>query len=148
MQAVIMQNVEIPDMAQDAVLDNPTKREAFGCQNCGECCKDVTVDLTYLDRRRLRRELKLEDSDFVFQVRNNHRYINSIKLAEDPESGDKYCMFHGWKKDWTSYCKIYKIRPNACRAYPTTAESTHGCPNNYEGEGTLMALYYYIREIF
>ena len=86
--------------------------EAFAhidCLSCANCCKTTGPLFTEKDIDRLARHFGMKPSDFIDQY---------LRIDED---GDFVlqslpCPFLG--ND--NYCKVYEVRPKACREFPHT----------------------------
>lgn len=84
----------------------------INCLDCGNCCKTTPALITSTDARRLSKHLKLSVKEFYSQytvVDDDH----DVVFKSTP------CVFLG--ED--NYCRIYDLRPNACREYPHTNHS-------------------------
>jgi len=92
----------------DMVAKKLYKRIAakIDCTQCGNCCRVMEVKLTPSDIKRLAKNLKISEKDFV------HRYVT--KNEEDKTTFAKMpCAF---LED--SQCTLYSSRPDYCRSYP------------------------------
>jgi len=83
--------------------------ERTNCLNCANCCKTTSPIFRMVDIDRIAKHLNVKSSAFI-----------SSYLHQDNE-GDYVlntapCAF----LDQNNYCKIYEVRPKACREYPHT----------------------------
>ncbi|MGE3727187.1 MAG: YkgJ family cysteine cluster protein [Candidatus Sericytochromatia bacterium] len=93
----------------------------FGCNLCGECCRQMIVPLNHFDLARLH------------QAFPNQSLLNWVRLAPiEPEDPDAVRLEKSWRqlclrnrgpeegcvflKD--NSCSIYQQRPSACRTWP------------------------------
>ncbi len=79
------------------------------CLDCANCCKSIPPIVLKNDARRIAKFLKVSISEFY------------EKYTQTDEDGDKVlsespCIF----LDENNACKIYDVRPKACRKYPHT----------------------------
>jgi Fe-S-cluster containining protein len=79
------------------------------CLTCANCCKTTSPIFRDADIRRISKHLKMKEAQFI---------SNYLKIDEDQDYVLKSspCQFLG--ED--NYCKIYEVRPLACREYPHT----------------------------
>lgn len=85
--------------------------EEIDCLNCANCCKSIPPIVSKRDSKRISKYLNLKPSEF-----------EQAYLVTD-EDGDQVinktpCPF--LEKD--NKCKIYSVRPNACRQYPHSGD--------------------------
>ena len=83
--------------------------EETDCLKCANCCKTTPALILPADIKRIASFLKISPNEF------------STKYLKKDEDGDMVyktspCVF--LEKDNT--CKIYEVRPQACREYPHT----------------------------
>ncbi len=83
--------------------------EEIDCLACANCCKTTPPIITDRDINRLAKHLKMKQGDFV------QKYI-IIDSDGDYIFKTTPCVF----LDEENYCKIYEVRPKACREYPHT----------------------------
>ena len=83
--------------------------ERFDCLSCANCCKTTGPLFTDKDIERIANHFRLKPSEFVEQY---------LRLDEDNDYVLQKvpCTF----LDEDNYCRIYDIRPKACREYPHT----------------------------
>lgn len=77
------------------------------CLDCANCCKTTSPIFRDVDIERIASHLKIKPGDFA------SRYLH---LDEDHDwvLNTSPCPF----LDNDNYCKIYDVRPRACREYP------------------------------
>lgn len=83
--------------------------ETLDCLECANCCKTTSPIFTDKDIERISKFLGLRPATFVDQflhLDNDQDYV----LNQAP------CPF----LESDNYCKIYDVRPKACREYPHT----------------------------
>ena len=85
--------------------------EETDCLQCANCCKSIPPIVSSRDSKRIAKHLKMKKSDF-----------EETYLIKD-EDGDQVinaspCPF--LKED--NSCKIYSVRPSACRQYPHSGD--------------------------
>jgi hypothetical protein len=83
--------------------------EKINCLDCANCCKSISPLLIDKDIQRIAKFLKIKPSELV------------EKYLKNDEEGDYVfqktpCPF--LQED--NYCRIYDVRPRACREYPHT----------------------------
>ena len=83
--------------------------EKIDCLTCANCCKTTSPIFTNKDIERIASHLKLRPADLV------EKYLH---LDEDGDYvlNSSPCTF----LEDDNYCKIYDVRPKACREYPHT----------------------------
>jgi len=83
--------------------------EKIDCLTCANCCKTTSPIFTNKDIERIAAHLKLRPAGLV------EKYLH---LDEDGDYvlNSSPCTF----LDDDNYCKIYDVRPKACREYPHT----------------------------
>ena len=85
----------------------------FVCQCCARCCRQLGVDLSSLDNRRIADYFGLEWEEV------SARYLSKVDSSKDTSSYD-------WLKRWApcpflspgGECLIYPVRPSGCWSYP------------------------------
>jgi len=82
------------------------------CLDCANCCTSIPPIVTKADTRRLANHLNLTESDF---------YDAYLLRDEDGDTviNSSPCPF----LESDNKCKVYDVRPKACRAYPHTGDS-------------------------
>lgn len=93
-------------------LFHPLHEEAFDqidCLQCANCCKTTSPIFRDVDIERISKHLGLKASEFV----SKHLHIDE---DQDYVLNSSPCLF----LDENNYCKIYDVRPKACREYPHT----------------------------
>lgn len=83
--------------------------EEIDCLECANCCKTTSPIFRDVDIDRIARHLSMRPADFVDQylhLDNEGDYVLNIAP----------CSF----LDEDNYCRIYEVRPRACREYPHT----------------------------
>ena len=83
--------------------------EKIDCLTCANCCKTTSPIFTDRDIERIAAHLKMRPAEFV------HQYLH-LDQDEDYVLHSSPCTF----LDEDNYCKIYEVRPRACREYPHT----------------------------
>lgn len=81
----------------------------INCLNCANCCKTTSPIFRDKDIDRIAAHLNMRPGKFVEQylkLDEEHDYV----LQTSP------CPF----LDKDNYCKVYEVRPKACREYPHT----------------------------
>jgi len=99
---------------------------AFGCNKCGECCRDMDVPLTHSDIYRLLQSgTKLDPEilitmhparDDEFDAVLLYGEYNTLYLTN--KLSDNSCLFLE-----NNACTIYDYRPNSCRTWPFSKNS-------------------------
>lgn len=97
--------------ADDIVLEEIHNKtfERINCLDCANCCKTHSPLFLQKDIERIARHLKMQPSAFT------------AKYLMVDEDGD--WVFHSSPCPFLqpdNKCRIYDIRPNACREYPHT----------------------------
>lgn len=79
------------------------------CLDCANCCKSIPPMLVKSDVKRIAKHLGLKEKEF------EQKYL---KIDDDGDMvmGTSPCIF--LENDNT--CRIYEVRPKACRQYPHT----------------------------
>lgn len=93
-------------------LFHVTHEEIFShtdCLACANCCKTTPALLSNEDINRISKHLKLNTKDFIIQYTRKDNDGDTV-LKTTP------CVF----LDIDNKCKIYEIRPFACKDYPHT----------------------------
>ncbi len=93
-------------------LIHPLHEEAFeeiDCLKCANCCKTTGPLFTQTDIQRIANHLKITSSVFIKKY---------LRIDEDNDFVLKSvpCTF----LDQDNICRIYAVRPKACREYPHT----------------------------
>ena len=83
--------------------------ERIDCLTCANCCKTTSPIFTNKDIERIAAHLKLRPANFV------EKYLH-LDGDGDYVLNNSPCTF----LDEENYCKIYDVRPKACREYPHT----------------------------
>lgn len=97
----------------DAVTGK-THRQVFkevDCLQCANCCKSIPPIVKRGDAKRIAKHLNLSESEFA------EKYL-LVDEDGDTVINSSPCPF----LEADNKCQIYTYRPNACRAYPHTAE--------------------------
>jgi hypothetical protein len=97
------------------------------CLSCANCCKTTPALLTKEDINRISRFLRIGASQFqkqyVIQDINNEYVFHSVP-----------CVF--LQNDNT--CKVYEVRPQACRRFPHTDEDDYIYHTKMNLENTII----------
>jgi Fe-S-cluster containining protein len=83
--------------------------ESVDCLMCANCCKTTSPIFYPNDIDRIAKSLKVKPGDFIekyLRIDEDNDYV----LQSSP------CPF----LDGDNYCRIYDVRPKACREYPHT----------------------------
>jgi Fe-S-cluster containining protein len=83
--------------------------ESIDCLTCANCCKTTSPIFYPTDIDRISKSLKTRPGDFIekyLRIDEDNDYV--LKSAP--------CPF----LDSDNYCRIYDVRPKACREYPHT----------------------------
>lgn len=95
----------------DNIFNNLHNEEFMhiNCLDCANCCKSLGPRLRETDIKRISKQLKIKESEFVSQ------YLN---IDEDNDFVFKSmpCPF----LMENNYCSVYESRPKACKDYPHT----------------------------
>jgi len=111
----------------DLVHDEVFSR--IDCLQCANCCKSIPPIVNQTDSRRIANYLQLSESQF---------YQKYLLKDEDGDTviNQSPCPF----LEDDNKCRIYEVRPKACREYPHTnnrefiknirlhVQNTHYCP--------------------
>ena len=83
--------------------------EQIDCLRCANCCKGTGPMLNRKDIERIAKDQSMKPGDFVERF---------LRVDEDNDHVFKSmpCYF----LDEDNYCRIYDVRPKACREYPHT----------------------------
>ena len=79
------------------------------CLTCANCCKTTSPIFRDADIRRISKHLKVKESQFIEQFLKMDEEQDYV-LQKSP------CLF----LDSDNTCRIYEVRPLACREYPHT----------------------------
>ena len=83
--------------------------DKIDCLRCANCCKTTSPIVTSTDIDRMSKRLRTKPSEFIESY---------LKIDED---GDYVFRTAPCPMlDIDNYCKIYNVRPSACRTYPHT----------------------------
>lgn len=91
----------------------------FGCNQCGDCCRQMRVPLSHADLLRIRRLhpdqpisawVQVYPADRDPEAVLIERQLSLLTLRTQPESG---CVFLKQNQ-----CSIYAVRPRPCRTWP------------------------------
>lgn len=111
------------DMIHDQVFNR------IDCLQCANCCKSIPPIVNQADRKRIAHYLKITESLFHQKYLKNDE-DGDIVINQSP------CPF----LETDNKCRIYEVRPKACREYPHTnnrefvknirlhIQNTHYCP--------------------
>lgn len=94
------------------VLFHQNHEQAFreiDCLECANCCKTTSPIFRDVDIDRIARHLGVKPSEFT----QKHLHIDE---DQDWVLNSSPCLF----LDENNYCRIYEVRPKACREYPHT----------------------------
>lgn len=83
--------------------------ERIDCLKCANCCKTTSPIFRDADIDRIAKHLRMRPSDFT------SKYLH-IDEDQDWVLNSSPCYF----LDEENYCRIYEVRPKACREYPHT----------------------------
>ncbi|MCK4922020.1 MAG: YkgJ family cysteine cluster protein [Bacteroidales bacterium] len=83
--------------------------ENIDCLSCANCCKTISPFLIDKDIQRIASHLRMKPSEFV----SKYLYLDK---DDDYVFKETPCPF--LMQD--NYCKIYELRPRACKEYPHT----------------------------
>ncbi|NOU48401.1 MAG: YkgJ family cysteine cluster protein [Bacteroidales bacterium] len=111
----------------DSIHDEVFMR--IDCLQCANCCKSIPPIVNQTDSRRIANYLQLSESQF---------YQKYLLKDEDGDTviNQSPCPF----LEPDNKCRIYEVRPKACREYPHTnnrefiknirlhIQNTHYCP--------------------
>ena len=114
----------------------------FGCNQCGECCRQMEVPLNHTDLARLRAARPdLSLAQLVRLVPADAADPDSVHLEDGwytlclPHSGpERGCHFLEGNQ-----CSLYEARPSACQNWPL-ALNTHQQPEIYPAHRLLWEL--------
>jgi Fe-S-cluster containining protein len=83
--------------------------EEADCLKCANCCKTTSPIFRDVDIDRIASHLRMKPSEFTSK---------NLHIDEDGDwvLNSSPCLF----LDEDNYCKIYDVRPKACREYPHT----------------------------
>ncbi len=76
------------------------------CTKCANCCKSLTVSVSYPDRAAIAEGLQLSDSEFISMYMKKNLKMELV-FAQRP------CPLLK-----NNLCSVYKNRPQTCRTYP------------------------------
>lgn len=97
----------------------------FKCSQCGNCCKEVTINVSSSDILRWH---KTERTDILLEVSWIHNYprnnTGGFYIAKTTFNPKQPCPF---LKD--NICSIHDTKPRACKDYPFSHdEALQDCP--------------------
>jgi Fe-S-cluster containining protein len=98
----------------------------FGCNKCGECCKNMDVPLTHYDIARLIQSGTTLDLETLITLHPSlGDELDAVKLYGEYNTlyltnklSDNSCIFLE-----NNACTIYNYRPNSCRTWPFSKDS-------------------------
>lgn len=85
---------------------------SFDCLSCANCCKSIPPILSKRDVKRISRSLGMTKTGFQSEYLTKDNDGDTV-INQSP------CPF--LMED--NRCRIYEIRPSACKAYPHSGES-------------------------
>lgn len=100
----------------------------FGCNKCGECCKNMDVPLTHYDIQRLLQSGTLLDLETLITLHPSlGDELDAVKLYGEYNTlylsnklSDNSCIFLE-----NNDCTVYNYRPNSCRSWPFSKNSVN-----------------------
>ena len=116
--------------------------DQIDCLQCANCCKSTPAIVTRPDAKRIAKHLGMPPKTFIKKYLLED-YDGSLMINGVP------CTF----LNADNTCKIYEVRPTACREYPHTdqfgfhrrgrmnAQNTLVCPATYEIVERLKAIH-------
>lgn len=98
----------------------------FGCNKCGECCRDMDIPLSHYDIIRIIKSgTGIDTETFITLYPAKENESDSVLLYEafytlylSNKTSDNSCIF---LKE--NICTIYNYRPNSCRTWPFSKNS-------------------------
>jgi Fe-S-cluster containining protein len=98
----------------------------FGCNLCGECCRNMDVPLTHYDIARLLQAETAPDLETLVTLHPSlGDELDAVKLYGEYNTlylsnklSDNSCIFLE-----NNACTIYNHRPNSCRTWPFSKDS-------------------------
>jgi uncharacterized protein len=97
------------DLDQEFHKRHESVFKKIDCLDCANCCKTTSPIFRDIDIKRISKELRLKESQFISQF---------LKMDEESDYvlQSSPCSFLGSDNK----CSIYEVRPLACREYPHT----------------------------
>ena len=97
------------DLDQEFHKGHESVFKKIDCLDCANCCKTTSPIFRDIDIKRISKELRLKESQFISQF---------LKMDEESDYvlQSSPCSFLGSDNK----CSIYEVRPLACREYPHT----------------------------
>ena len=83
--------------------------EEINCIECANCCKTTSPIFYQTDIERIAKFLRIKPGDFI------EKYLRVDEDKDFVLQGSP-CPF----LDENNFCKVYEVRPKACREYPHT----------------------------
>jgi len=80
---------------------------AIDCKACGNCCREVRLEVDREDIGRLAKAVNLTEQDFI------DKYLVKYEMSDKFVSRDKPCPFLNG-----NLCSHYESRAKGCRSYP------------------------------
>jgi Fe-S-cluster containining protein len=96
---------------RDAIHPGTTRTVSFDCRTCAACCRDNEVILEDADLERLRDAGRMDLVKYPLARKRNGKLVLTLLRSKD-------CRHLGAK----NVCRIYDVRPNACRDFPMGSE--------------------------
>lgn len=107
------ESTEVKFLGQDyKLIDDDSKKFRFTCDQCGKCCKKVTVMINPYDIARMSDFLKISAVEFVKEYCNMNIGPTS-KLPVLTLKTNPICKFNKG-----GLCTVYDARPVICRSFP------------------------------
>lgn len=97
------------DLDQHFHSEHEAVFEKIDCLQCANCCKTTSPIFRDVDIDRIAKYLNVRPSEFTSK---------NLHIDEDGDwvLNSSPCLF----LDENNYCRIYEVRPKACREYPHT----------------------------
>lgn len=99
----------------------------FVCQKCGRCCREIGIEQNYFDPYQIAEYLKIRVEEAVKKYLGELIGIEGDEIFYNINKPKKPCVFLESDK-----CKIYGVRPFACKSYPLFGDAYIGCPARQE----------------
>ena len=101
----------------------------FKCQQCGNCCKTININVGYSDILRWAKEQRYDILSKITYVESDENGRSDFYIRDTVTVKD--CPFLGWKGG-LSFCTIHDTKPLGCKdaplAYDTQKLEKFDCP--------------------
>ena len=97
----------------------------FKCKRCGYCCKNIVIPISYSD---IARWFNTGRNDILHEVSFINNYprkgTGGFYITKTATAPKQQCPFLTKQNK----CRIYPVRPRACKDFPFGHTAVGGCP--------------------